>query len=230
MKIRAVIMVVGALAPMASAAVYTTKASFLANVQSGYYEETFASVGGGPVQMLSFGPINGFAYDVTASTGQLFNDPGLISTDLAGDQLVLTFIGSPVTAVGGNFWATDIAFNVIPSNVTITLSDGTIEKYLAVANSDFRGFTSAVPITKVTIDAADTPANAWATMDNLIVGVAAGGGCYPDCDGTGTLNIDDFICFQTSFAIGDPYADCDASGTLNIDDFICFQTFFAIGC
>jgi hypothetical protein len=54
--------------------------------------------------------------------------------------------------------------------------------------------------------------------------------CYPDCDGSGTLDIDDFICFQTFFAIGDPYADCDASGTLNIDDFICFQTFFAIGC
>jgi hypothetical protein len=54
--------------------------------------------------------------------------------------------------------------------------------------------------------------------------------CYPDCDGSGGLDIDDFICFQTFFAIGDPYADCDASGTLNIDDFICFQTFFAIGC
>jgi hypothetical protein len=56
------------------------------------------------------------------------------------------------------------------------------------------------------------------------------GGCYPDCDGSGALDIDDFICFQTFFAIGDPYADCDGSGALDIDDFICFQTFFAIGC
>ncbi len=55
-------------------------------------------------------------------------------------------------------------------------------------------------------------------------------GCYADCDSSGTLAIDDFICFQTLFAIGDPYADCDSSGTLNIDDFICFQTFFALGC
>ncbi len=54
--------------------------------------------------------------------------------------------------------------------------------------------------------------------------------CYPDCDASGSLNIDDFICFQTFFAIGDPYADCDVSGSLNIDDFICFQTFYAIGC
>jgi hypothetical protein len=54
--------------------------------------------------------------------------------------------------------------------------------------------------------------------------------CYADCDLSGTLTIDDFICFQTLFALGDPGADCDATGTLTIDDFICFQTFFAIGC
>ncbi len=59
---------------------------------------------------------------------------------------------------------------------------------------------------------------------------SAGSTCTPDCDGSGTLNIDDFICFQTLFALGDPAADCDGNGSLNIDDFICFQTFFAIGC
>ncbi len=58
----------------------------------------------------------------------------------------------------------------------------------------------------------------------------AGDVCYPDCDGDTLLTIDDFICFQTFFAIGNSYADCDASGGLDIDDFICFQTFFAIGC
>ncbi len=54
--------------------------------------------------------------------------------------------------------------------------------------------------------------------------------CYPDCDASGELGIDDFICFQTLFAIGDPSADCDESGGLSIDDFICFQTLFAVGC
>jgi hypothetical protein len=54
--------------------------------------------------------------------------------------------------------------------------------------------------------------------------------CYPDCDASGSLNIDDFICFQTAYALGDPYADCDADGALNIDDFVCFQTYYAIGC
>ncbi len=61
-------------------------------------------------------------------------------------------------------------------------------------------------------------------------GADAGNACYPDCDGDTVLTIDDFICFQTFFALGDPYADCDGDTVLTIDDFICFQTFFAIGC
>jgi hypothetical protein len=54
--------------------------------------------------------------------------------------------------------------------------------------------------------------------------------CYADCDMNGSLVIDDFICFQTNFAIGDPSADCDGNTVLAIDDFICYQTFFALGC
>ena len=54
--------------------------------------------------------------------------------------------------------------------------------------------------------------------------------CYADADGDGSLSIDDFIVFQTLFAIGDPTADCDLDGQLIIDDFICYQTLFAIGC
>jgi hypothetical protein len=57
-----------------------------------------------------------------------------------------------------------------------------------------------------------------------------GAGCYPDCDGDTVLSIDDFVCFQTFFAFGDPYADCDGDTVLSIDDFVCFQTFFAFGC
>ncbi len=54
--------------------------------------------------------------------------------------------------------------------------------------------------------------------------------CYQECECDGMLTIDDFICFQTMFALGDPYADCDGTGVLTVDDFICYQTFFAIGC
>jgi hypothetical protein len=64
----------------------------------------------------------------------------------------------------------------------------------------------------------------------LHIHVECPGACAADCDASGSLDIDDFICFQTFFALGDPSADCDADGVLTIDDFICFQTLFALGC
>ena len=70
----------------------------------------------------------------------------------------------------------------------------------------------------------------WVNLDDATKFVGFAPACYPDCDQDGVLTIDDFICFQTIFALNDPYADCDADSLLTIDDFICFQTFFAIGC
>ena len=222
---------VGSIASVAAATdVYTDKNAFLNNVQPGFYLEAFTNVPVGASPPLNFGPVNGFAYTVSASTDQLFNDVGVVSTNLAGDSLVITFTGAPVTAVGGNFWATDISFGVISADIKIDLSDGTTHTYFSTAKSDFRGFISEVPITKVTIDAIDSGPFAWPTMDNLHVGVGEATGCYPDCDGDNVLSIDDFICFQTFFAFGDDYADCDGDNVLSIDDFVCFQTFFALGC
>ncbi len=54
--------------------------------------------------------------------------------------------------------------------------------------------------------------------------------CYADCNGSGSLDIDDFVCFSTRYALWEATADCDGSGSLDIDDFMCFQTAFAVGC
>jgi hypothetical protein len=54
--------------------------------------------------------------------------------------------------------------------------------------------------------------------------------CYADCNADGALNLADFGCFQTKFALGEPYADCNGDGAMNLADFGCFQTRFAIGC
>ena len=54
--------------------------------------------------------------------------------------------------------------------------------------------------------------------------------CYPDCNADGSLNLSDFGCFQTKFALADPYADCNGDTTLNLSDFGCFTTKFAQGC
>jgi hypothetical protein len=62
------------------------------------------------------------------------------------------------------------------------------------------------------------------------VQLVAGGACIADCDGNGSLNILDFVCFQNLFQSGDPGADCDANGQFNILDFVCFQNLFQAGC
>ena len=55
--------------------------------------------------------------------------------------------------------------------------------------------------------------------------------CYADCDGSGTLDIFDFLCFQNSFVSGEPYAcDCDPAPVCDIFDFLCFQNAFVTGC
>ena len=60
--------------------------------------------------------------------------------------------------------------------------------------------------------------------------------CYANCDGsTGApvLNVNDFVCFQSRYAAGDPSANCDRSTippVLNVNDFVCFQSQFASGC
>jgi hypothetical protein len=59
---------------------------------------------------------------------------------------------------------------------------------------------------------------------------AGGGPCQADCDQSGALTIEDHICFQTNYVLGNPAADCDGNAALNIDDFICFGSLFSIGC
>lgn len=165
-----------ALAGSASATVYTSSAAFLPNVQAGAYFNNFSSVGAGSSAALSFSS-GGYAYTVDSApvSNDLYNDVGVISTNLAADQIKITFTGSPVTAIGGNFWGTDI--NVIPianSPVVLTLSDGTIESYTSSAASAYRGFTTAVPITSMLIDSTSTSTGSpiWPTLDNLTVGAA----------------------------------------------------------
>jgi hypothetical protein len=80
---------------------------------------------------------------------------------------------------------------------------------------------------------------AWGSF--LPVHISPGPPCYPDCDGTGDLTIDDFICFVNEFAMAHTlppaqqvthYANCDGSTTqpvLTVGDFICFINEFAAG-
>ncbi|MFI4881928.1 MAG: GC-type dockerin domain-anchored protein [Phycisphaerales bacterium JB064] len=54
--------------------------------------------------------------------------------------------------------------------------------------------------------------------------------CRADCDGDGTLDFLDFLCFLNQFDAGDPAADCDGDGVLDFLDFLCFLNAFDAGC
>ena len=83
---------------------------------------------------------------------------------------------------------------------------------------------------------ADVSATWWMTstdgarlMANALL-YTIGESCYPDCNGDGLLNLSDFGCFTTRFALGEAYADCNGDGVRNLSDFGCFTTKFALGC
>ena len=160
------------MAGQAMAAVYNDLASFNGAINAGAYTNAFDDSGSGAFAVLSYTD-GTFSYDVTASgagCSGLFNDPGIVSTDSALDGILVTFTSGNVTAVGGNFWSSDISFAPITAEMTLTLSDGTIEVLTSGGPIDFRGFTSNSVITSIFIDADDSIQNAWSTLDNLIVG------------------------------------------------------------
>ncbi len=172
-----VALTVGAMSASAMADVYTDEGSFLAGLDASY-TNGFNDAVPGPSADLNYSS-GGFAYTVSASgpgTNSLYNDTGLISTDSATDGILVSFTGAAVTAVGGNFWATDILVFPTGTDVIITLSDGTSESFTSSGPSDFRGFTSSIAISSIFIDAPDADPSFgpfyWATMDNLTVGTA----------------------------------------------------------
>jgi photosystem II stability/assembly factor-like uncharacterized protein len=75
-----------------------------------------------------------------------------------------------------------------------------------------------------------------ADRERLVMGTQGRGAwtvrisCSADCDGTGELDLFDFLCFQNLFSAGDPRADLDADGQFTFFDYLVFQTLFAGGC
>lgn len=180
-SIKALALVAGAAVASSAFAVttvHTTQAAFLANIQAGFFLNSFADSGSGAFPSYSASGGSGpFAYTITAvgaGTNQLYNDPGLISTDSALDRIRVQFTGAAVTAVGGNMWGTDINFIAVPgATITVGLSDGTMETFAGASATTFRGYTSTTALTFIEIDAPEIGAtNVWSTLDNLYVGRA----------------------------------------------------------
>lgn len=158
--------------------VYYDEPTFLANVAPGYYLEDFGAYAYGSFvgPLLPLGPVNGFSYNITApgpGGNDVWSNDSAMSTNSALDDLLVTATGNAVTAVGGFFFASDIAGFYIPGEVAVGLSDGTFETFSPPNAATFLGFTSGLPISTVLIMAPDpTGAYHWPTMDHFYVGEA----------------------------------------------------------
>ncbi len=174
---------------------------------------------------------NIYAYFGTqALCGEKDNLPGNSASDFfyPGEAVVVTF-SQPVMAAGAffNIVADPVLTNYcsLQAGGTTAFTGGAVPD---IGSFFFAGVISATPFTQITIAVGSNAPSGW-NLDDITY-LEGGVTCYPDCDANGTLNVNDYICFQTKFALGDPYADCDANGVRNVNDYICFQTKFALGC
>jgi hypothetical protein len=68
-------------------------------------------------------------------------------------------------------------------------------------------------------------------FDNIVaVESAPQEDCYPDCDGNGSLDLFDFLCFTNSFNANGNYSNCDGNGVHDLFDFLCYVNAFNAGC
>ncbi len=165
------------------AMVYESEASFLNKLSPSNYFNSFensvpgdqgvtnATVSGGTpiftVRASTDGTTNNNLYIVsgTLPSGQA------LSTATEATVLTLDFTSGNVTAIGANFFLSDLAENRVPGTLSIVLNDGTSNTVASSSSGPaaFRGFTSANPITSIKLRSASH----YVTIDNLYVGSAA---------------------------------------------------------
>jgi hypothetical protein len=167
---------IASIAPSAFAAtIYDSSAAFLPLVAPGAFLNTF-STGGivdpngippNPLATINYSG-SGYAYTVTADASGVYVDNVTVGNWATLDPVIVTFTGNPVTAIGGNFFLTNLAGTFQPVAVTIQLSDGTSETFTPANTSAYRGFISTEAITSMTLPSAAFFHN----IDNLTVGTA----------------------------------------------------------
>jgi hypothetical protein len=171
-------------------AVYTNKADFVERVSAGYYFNDFQSFPSGDqsstnLALLGGTPVFSFTISTTGILNNLYVVGGTLpsgramSTTVESRELLLTFTSGNVTAVGANFFLSDLAENQVDGLLAVTLSDGTSVSFSSSSNGavEFRGFTtdSGNPISSLRLHADSQ----YATVDNLHVGAVEATNAVP---------------------------------------------------
>jgi hypothetical protein len=177
----------GALTAGAQTNTFTNSSAFFSAISASNYTETFNGIAGGNVVTTptNFSG-NGFSFTATTTNGGVNNQLyGL--TNGGGDDrwitllfpqfgLVFTNFSLNVSAIGGNFFATDDQgfYTNTPINVRILLSDSSIfsTNYTPSGATSFLGvtFSTNVSISSLVISNINTPPQ-FPTANNLTIGV-----------------------------------------------------------
>jgi len=167
-----VVMTQAASAAMISFSNNTLWNGFVASQGNSVATETFNAYNGFYANGLT-GNTGGIQWTATAP-GNLYAGVGCMSTYSA--EALLTFNLAPsVQGVGGNFFATDASFAVLPAIIGVQLADGSAYLGYALTAADFVGFYSTgAAISSISVSVAgNLPAGTnFATVDNLYFAVA----------------------------------------------------------
>jgi hypothetical protein len=151
--------------------VYTDRDEFLAQVAEGSLAPAFNQTAAITEPLV----LSNAGYSISITSGNangLWGEPGgILTPNSSGVDIAVEFTSGSVTAVGGNFWITNSSVTPVSASVTIELSDGTTETYIASGPADFRGFITAAPITRITFRGTGTNQQ-WSTLSGLVVGSA----------------------------------------------------------
>jgi hypothetical protein len=165
-----------ALSAAQATTIYTSQAAFLNRTQPGYYLETFDSL---PKNTIISSPLfassNGFDYAISANAGFFNVGPGSdvwLSTAVPFTDIVFNPL-TPITAMGGYFFVTDLSGGVTSGKITVKLDDGSTFSITNPNPTSFIGFTTDSPIFSLTV----TPVSSagigpFATVNDFITGAA----------------------------------------------------------
>jgi len=171
----------GTLASASSAAIISFN-------DSGLFAQ-FAAVSGASVATENFDSYSGFAQSYSGNllgvawsanaSGGMYADLGIMSTNNPA-TMFFDFAGG-VTGVGGQFFATDVNFNFVPSMIMVGLADGSGFIGLVSSTTQWQGFWSTGPaITSISIQVmggSGSPA-LYPSADSISVAVIPAPGAF----------------------------------------------------
>ena len=157
--------------------IYTSSSAFLSAISASNYTETYNgfTYQASPVPPQNFSS-NGFSYTAITGSGNFYminnSDRWLSTFDVT--SITFTNFSANVSAIGGNFFATDFfeAYTNTPISIRATLVDSSTftTNYLPGSPNSYLGMTFTTNISSLIISNAP-PAAEFMTVNNLTVGV-----------------------------------------------------------